>query len=93
MDSSKAVHRRQPVAGSLRRNTMKITTYSVTHAQPRTHAADADAIIDRVNAVTAANGDSLYKDNVQAELNSICSAEIQELYGINVIATEQEIDE
>lgn len=70
-----------------------ITTYSVTHNQPRTRAVDADAIVARVNYVTAGNGDSLYADRVQDELDSICDAETQALYGIEIFATEQEIDE
>ncbi len=42
---------------------MKI--YFVTH---KSRSEDAFAICDRVNTVTASNGDSLHRDRVEAEL-------------------------
>lgn len=72
-----------------------ITTYFVTHNLGRADisTADADAIVRRVNDVTGSNGDSLYRDRVQAELDSLADADIQKLYRITVEAQDVEIDE
>jgi len=70
-----------------------IKTYSVTHKMPRTRSVDADAIADRVNEVTASNGDSLHRDRVQEELGSLCDSEKQALYGFEIVETENEIEE
>lgn len=80
-----------------------ITTFSVTHSMPRTRAADADAIVDAVNVATADNGDSMSRDAVEAELNAVLSKiaekagdsveEVRTLYGIEIVATESEIEE
>lgn len=72
-----------------------ITTYSVTHNLPRTSgsAPDADAIMARVNAVTASNGDSITAELVQRELDTMATAEVQALYGLRVIGTDIELDE
>lgn len=71
------------------------TTYYVTHNLGRADisTADADAIVSRVNSVTGSNGDSLYRDRVQAELDSLADAETQKLYRITVEAEEFEIDD
>lgn len=71
------------------------TTYYVTHKLGRADisTADADAIVSRVNSVTGSNGDSLYRDRVQEELDSLADAETQKLYCITVVAEEVEIDE
>ena len=72
-----------------------ITTYFVTHSLGRaaTCTADADAVVDRINAVTASNGDSLHRDRVQAELDALIDAETQKLYGITIHSEVIEIDE
>lgn len=70
-----------------------IKTYSVTHKTPRTLSVDADAIAQRVNDVTASNGDSLYSDRVQEELDSICDSEKQSHYGFEIVETENEVEE
>jgi hypothetical protein len=72
-----------------------IKTYFATHNLGRasTCTADADAIIQRVNSVTASNGDSLYKDRVQDEIDALADAETQALFGITVEFSEVEIDE
>ncbi|MBM5575788.1 hypothetical protein [Deefgea sp. CFH1-16] len=80
-----------------------ITTFSVTHSMPRTRAADADAIVEAVNATTASNGDSLSRDAVETELNELLAKvaaktgdsvdEVKAHYGLEIIATENEIDE
>lgn len=69
--------------------------YSVTHTLPRTSgsAPDADAIVQRVNATTAGNGDSATAALVQRELDTMATPEVQALYGLRVIATEVELDE
>ena len=67
---------------------MIIKTYSVTHNMPRTRSADADAICQRVNDLTASNGDSLYSDRVQDELDAICTRERQAHYKIEIIENE-----
>ena len=71
------------------------TTYFVTHKLGRADisTADADAIVSRVNDVTGSYGDSLYRDRVQAELDSLADADIQKLYRITVEAKDVEIDE
>lgn len=71
------------------------TTYFVTHKLGRASisTSDADAIVRRVNDVTGSNGDSLYRDRVQAELNSLADAETQKLYCITVESEEVEVDE
>ena len=71
------------------------TTYSVSHSMGRASgsSADADAIVRRVNAATSGNGDSLFRDRVQAELDTVASAEIQSLYGITVQSESYEIEE
>jgi len=72
-----------------------ITTYFATHNLGRASisTADADAIVQRVNALTGGNGDSLYRERVQAEVDTLADAETQKLYGITVEASEVEIDE
>lgn len=72
-----------------------ITTYFATHDLGRTstNTADADAICNRVNALTESNGDSLHRDRVQAEIDALADAETQKLYGITIETTEVEIDE
>lgn len=70
-----------------------INTYSVSHTTPRTRSVDADAIADRVNSVTASNGDSIYRERVQEELDSICSSVMQEVYGFFIVETPNEIEE
>ena len=70
---------------------MTIKTYSVIYNRRRT--PDADAICDRVNAITAGNGDSLYCSRVQDELDSICSREKQAFYQMEIIETENTIDD
>lgn len=70
-----------------------IKTYSVIHKMPRTRSVDADAIAQRVNDVTAGNGDSLYRDRVQEELDSRCNSEKQAFYGFEIVETEQRIDD
>ena len=74
---------------------MKITTYYATHALGRADMStpDADAVIQRVNAVTGSNGDSLYRDRVQAELDALIDAETQKLYQVSVDAVETEIED
>ncbi len=62
-----------------------LKTYSVSHKMPRTRSVDADAIADRVNYVTASNGDSLYRDRVQEELDSTCDREKQAHYGFEIV--------
>lgn len=70
-----------------------INTYSVSQTTPRTRSVDADAIADRVNSVTASNGDSIYRERVQEELDSICSSEMREVYGFFIVETPNEIEE
>ena len=74
---------------------MKITIYYATHALGRADMStpDADAVVQRVNAVTGSNGDSLYRDRVQAELDALIDAETQKLYQISVEAFEAEIED
>ena len=74
---------------------MKIATYYATHALGRADMStpDADAVVQRVNAVTGSNGDSLYRDRVQAELDALIDAEAQKLYQISVEAVETEIED
>jgi ribosomal protein S12 len=76
---------------------MKTTAYYVTATS---RSADARAIVDRVNTVTAGNGDSANKKAVQAEMNEILNKiaahgrmtaeEIVNLYGLKVEAEEFE---
>lgn len=76
---------------------MKATIYYVTATS---RSADAFAIVDRVNTVTASNGDSLSQKAVQAELNEILNKiatgghmtadEIADLYGLKVESEEFE---
>lgn len=72
-----------------------ITTYFVTHNLGRASicTADADAVCQRVNNVTAGNGDSTDFRAVQAELDSVADLDTQKLYGITIESTEVEIDE
>ena len=72
-----------------------VTIYFVTHKLGRTDTstADADAIVRQVNDTTGSNGDSRYRDRVQAELDSLTNADIQALYGITVESEEVEVDE
>ena len=74
---------------------MKITTYYATHALGRADMStpDADAVIQRVNAVTGSNGDSLYRDRVQDEIDALIDAETQKLYQVSVDAVETEIED
>ena len=74
---------------------MKITIYYATHALGRADMStpDADAVVQRVNAVTGSNGDSLYRDRVQAELDALIDAETQKLYQVSVDAVETEIED
>jgi len=74
-------------------------TYYVTH---KSRSEDAFAICDRVNALTASNGDSLYKDRVEAEMIAMLTKccpegmtpwEIHLMYGMSVEEQEIEIDE
>lgn len=69
------------------------TTYFVTHKLGRAahSTADADAIVERVNSVAMSNGDSTSRQAVQAELNSIASADVQALYQIVVEACVEKI--
>lgn len=77
-----------------------IKTYSITR-RPGT-ASDADAIVDRVNSLTAGNGDSLHRDRVWAEameiVNKIAARghmtaeEIVDLYGLKIVETDNEIE-
>lgn len=76
---------------------------TIYHVTATSHSPDARAIVDRVNTVTASNGDSLYRDRVQAELDeiitkmarhgSMSAVEIVELYGLTVEAEEVEEEE
>lgn len=72
-----------------------ITTHFVTHNLGRDSicTADADAVCQRVNNVTAGNGDSINFQAVQAELDSLADLNTQKLYGITIESTEVEIDE
>ena len=74
-------------------------TYYVTH---KSRSEDAFAICDRVNTVTASNGDSLYKDRVEAEMIEVLTKccpdgmtpwELHLMYGMSVESTEVEVDE
>jgi len=71
------------------------TIYFASHGLGRASisTADADAICQRVNNVTASNGDSLSHDAVQAELDATADRATQELYAITVESAEVEIDE
>lgn len=69
-----------------------IKTYSVIHKIPHTRSVDTDAIAQRVNDVTASNGDSMYRSRVQEELDLICGREKQLHYGFNICETETEIE-
>lgn len=79
---------------------MKTTAYYVTAAS---RSADARAIVDRVNTVTAGNGDSANNKAVHAELNEVLNKiaahgrmtveEIVNLYGLKVEAEEFEEEE
>ena len=73
------------------KTTMK--TYFASHKLGRaaTCTADADAIVQRVNSVTASNGDSLCKDRVQDEIDALADAKTQELFRISVEFSEVEI--
>lgn len=78
---------------------MKTTIYYVT---ANSWTADAYAIVDRVNTVTANNGDSLSQKAVQTEMNEILNKiaahghmtaeEIRDLYGLKVVADEIEVE-
>lgn len=65
---------------------MTVTIYTVTHDATRRTGGweDATAIADRVNAVTASNGDSLTAELVQRELDTMATPEVQALYGLRV---------
>jgi hypothetical protein len=67
--------------------------FSVVHSMPRHSAANADAICDRVNNVTASNGDSLSKEMVQQELDSLASKEMQDVYGMRIVAHEHDVED
>lgn len=71
-------------------------TYYVTH---KSRSEDAFAICERINTVTASNGDSLYRNRVEAEmidlLTKFCPEgmtpwELHLMYGMSV--EEQEIE-
>ena len=70
-------------------------TYFVTHGLGRaaTSTADADAICTRVNATTVASGDSTSEQAVQAELDTMASADVQALYRLTIEASMVEIDD
>lgn len=72
---------------------MKI--YFVTHGLGRASSsvADADAICQRVNQLTASNGDSLFRDRVQSELDAMADSETQQLYRITIESEDVETDE
>lgn len=74
---------------------MKITTYYATHALGRADMStpDADAVVQRVNSVTGSNGDSLYRDRVQVEIDALIDAETQKLYQISIDAVDTEIED
>ena len=65
-------------------------TYFVTASS---RSADAFSIVQRVNEVTSSNGDSIYKERVQEELDRLADAEKQEVYGLKIEAETVEIDE
>lgn len=67
-----------------------ITTYSITHALGRANICtpDADAIVQRVNALTASNGDSIDREFVQSELDALATADVQRQFGLSIVATE-----
>ena len=71
------------------------TTYSVTHDLPRTSssAADADAIMSRVNEAVWSSGDSATAALVQRELDTMATPEVQAIYGLRVEGVEVETDE
>lgn len=77
--------------------TRNVTTYFVTHGLGRADMCtpDADAIAQKVNAVTAGNGNSLNREAVQKELDSQANPEIQSLYRLTVEGqvNEVEVDE
>ena len=74
-------------------------TYYVTH---KSRSEDAFAICDRVNATTASNGDSLYRDRVEAELIDLLKKvgentnmtpwELFLFYGMEIESQEAEIE-
>lgn len=72
-----------------------VYTYFVTHGLGRadTSTADADAIVQKVNASTAGSGDSLSREAVQKELDDLASPEIQALYRLTVESTPVEVEE
>lgn len=70
-------------------------TYYIMHNLGRAHSltADADAICQRVNSLTASNGDSLDHEQVRAELDAICSAADQALMQISLVSEDVEIED
>ena len=72
-----------------------VYTFFVTHGLGRadTSTADADAIVQKVNASTAGSGDSLSREAVQKELDDLATPEIQALYRLTVESTPVEVEE
>jgi hypothetical protein len=60
---------------------IEMVVYFVTSTSRK---ADAIAIVDRINTVTASNGDSACKNRVQDELDIVASPEIQAIFGLTV---------
>lgn len=73
----------------------KVKVYSVTHGLGRASicTADADAIVEQVNTVTMSNGDSMFRERVQAELDLLISRVHQHIYRIEVVETIVDLDE
>lgn len=74
-------------------NTLK--TYFVSHSLGRAagFTPEADQVCDIVNSAVMSNGDSLRRDSVQAELDSVIDEETQVRYQISIDSVENEIDD
>ena len=70
---------------------MTITTYYATHKSGRTHR-DADAIVHRVNDMTAESGDNRSWDATRAHIDALADSATQQRYGIAIEAEQFELE-
>ncbi len=64
---------------------MTITTYYATHRLGRPHA-EADAIVHRINDLTAGSGDNRSWDAMRARIDALADADTQARLGISIEA-------